>query len=308
MILALINNKGGVGKTTTAVNLAAALAKDGQRVLLIDLDSQGAASLSCGLRRSELNPSAAEMLFQNAPIASVIRKTSMENLDLIPGSNDLADADRLLATADDREIRLRAILESVRGNYDAIIIDCPPSLTVLSSNALIAADAYLVPVPPHYLALGGLASLLEGVNRLCDAGKGDVAELLGFVLTLVDYRNKMTPTMIEALRKNWNQNVFKTEIRVNVKLTEAPQHGKSIFEYASDSTGAKSYRALAKEVKRRFESLFAEAGQAGEGSGARGQGSEECNGPANGNGNGVEEGSQASTTAPAAQSETQPTA
>jgi chromosome partitioning protein len=261
MILALINNKGGVGKTTTAVNLGAALARDGQRVLLIDLDSQGAASLSCGLRRSELRPSVADVLFNNAPIKSVIRASAMPKLDLIPGSNDLADADRILATSQDRETRLRYVIDAIRSNYDAILIDCPPSLSLLSSSALLASDAYLVPVPPHYLALGGLASLLDGVNKLCDSGQGEVAELLGFVMTLVDYRNKTTATMVEALRHNWKDNVFKTEIRVNVKLAEAPQHGKSIFDYASDSTGAKSYKALAKEVQQRFKMLFAASGE-----------------------------------------------
>ena len=261
MILALINNKGGVGKTTTAVNLAAALARDGRRVLLIDLDSQGAASLSCGLSRAELRPSIADVLFGSAPLKTVIRTSAMPMLDLIPGSNDLADADRVLAASQDRETRLRQVIDGVRSNYDSILIDCPPSLSLLSSSALLASDAYLVPVPPHYLALGGLASLLDGVNKLCDSGQGEVAELLGFVMTMVDYRNKTTVTMVDALRKNWKENVFKTEIRVNVKLAEAPQHGKSIFDYASDSTGAKSYKALAKEVMNRFKTLFAASGE-----------------------------------------------
>ena len=134
-----------------------------------------------------------------------------------------------------------------------ILIDCPPSLSALSSNALVAADQYLVPVPPHYLAIGGLASLLDAVNRMCDETDGNVAELMGFVLTLVDYRNRTTSGMVESLRKHWNENVLKTEIRVNVKLTEAPAHGQSIFDYASDSTGAKSYKDLAREIQQRHK-------------------------------------------------------
>lgn len=259
MILALINNKGGVGKTTTAVNLAAALAGSGQRVLLVDLDSQGAASLSCGLRRTELKPSVADVLLHSHPPAQAIRSSAMKNVDLLTGSSELADADLLLAGTPGREIRLREALNCVRTGYDSILIDCPPSMSLLSTNALLAADSYLVPVAPHYLALGGLASLLEAVNRLCDLGHGDVAELLGFLLTMVDYRNKTTTALVDSLRTNWGEHVFTTEIRINVRLSEAPSQGKSIFDYAPSSSGAKAYKSLANEVRQRNAEWFEEA-------------------------------------------------
>jgi chromosome partitioning protein len=258
MILALINNKGGVGKTTTAVNLAAALAESGQRILLIDLDSQGAASLSCGLRRAELKPSMADVLLRSMPAAEAVRSTNMENVDLLTGSGELANADLLLAQAPRREIRLREAIVPIRSNYDSILIDCPPSMSLLSTNALLAADSYIVPVAPHYLALGGLASLLEAINRLVDLGHGEVAELLGFLLTMVDHRNKTTAALVDSLRKSWGDNVFKNEIRINVRLSEAPSQGKSIFEYAPSSAGAKAYKAFAREVRARHAEWFEE--------------------------------------------------
>ena len=258
MILALINNKGGVGKTTTSVNLAAALSASGQKVLLVDLDSQGAASLSCGVPRAELKPSIADVLLHSFPVKDALRQTGIKNVELLSGSGELAAADVTLAQSAGRETRLRDLLHELRPNYDSILIDCPPSMSLLSSNALLAADSYVVPVTPHYLALGGLASLLEAINQLCDRGQGEVAELLGFLLTMVDYRNKSTAALVESLREKWGEHVFKTEIRVNVRLSEAPAQGKSIFDYAPSSAGAKSYKALAKEVLSRYAEWFEE--------------------------------------------------
>jgi chromosome partitioning protein len=254
MILALINNKGGVGKTTTAVNLAAALVKGKQRVLLVDLDSQAAASLSLGLRRPDLSNSIANVLLRGAPPETVIRASTVDGLDLMAGSSDLATADVVMAPMADKELKLRHALEAVYSRYEHIVIDCPPSLSLLAANALLAADGYIVPVVPSYLTLGGLASLVDEVNKLCDRNIGDVAELLGFVLTMVDYRNKSTTQLVESFRANWKDLVLKTEIRVNVKLAEAPAAGKSIFEFAPTSTGAKSYRKLAGEILDRWHS------------------------------------------------------
>ena len=258
MILALINNKGGVAKTTTAVSLAAALVEDNQKVLLVDLDSQAAASLSVGFRRAELKPSSADILLRDEPIRNVIRSTRITGLDLIAGSNELANADVLMSGFPNKEIKLKRALETIRSDYSSIIIDCPPSLSLLSLNALLAAERYLVPVTPHYLTLGGLASLIQEVNRLCERKIGEVAELIGFLLTMVDYRNGTTVKLVEAVRASWQDIIFRTEIRVNVKLSEAPSFGKTIFEHAPGSTGAKAYRQLAQEVKSRWEGVIEE--------------------------------------------------
>jgi chromosome partitioning protein len=253
MILALINNKGGVAKTTTALNVAAALAETGERTLVIDLDSQGAASLSLGLRRSELRPSAADLLMEGKPLHEVVRKTSMANLELITGSNELAGVDVALANAEGREHVLKRALEQASQDYANIIIDCPPSLSLLSVNALMAAEAYVIPVSPHYLTMGGLASIVEEVNRLCDKNIGDVAELLGVVLTMVDYRSRTTAPLVNSLRKHWQEMVFDTEIKMSVKLSEAPASGKTILEFAPNSSAARLYRSLADEIAERYE-------------------------------------------------------
>lgn len=251
MILALINNKGGVAKTTTAVNLSAALASAKRRVLLVDMDSQAAASLSLGLRRAELKPSLADVLLRDEPIRNVIRQTRVEGLDLLPGSNELAGVDVLMSGVSGKETRLRTALEELRDDYFAVIIDCPPSLSLLSINALLAAEYYIVPVTPHFLTLGGLASLVQEVAALRGRGLGPVADLMGFVMTLADYRNGSTQKMIEAIRGSWKELIFRTEIRINVKLAEAPSFGRTIFEHAPGCTGAAAYRQLAQEVLQR---------------------------------------------------------
>ncbi|HYG75568.1 MAG TPA: ParA family protein [Planctomycetota bacterium] len=253
MILALINNKGGVAKTTTAVNLAAAIATQKQRVLLVDLDSQAGASLCMGVRRADLQPSVADLLVRDMPIREVIRKTSLENLDLITGSNELAGSDVAMGRMDLKESRLKRVLDPVRSDYAHIIIDCPPSLSLLSVNALLAADMYLVPVTPQVLTISGMASLIEEVNALCERNIGEVAELMGFLLTMVDYRNRTTGDLVNAMRQNWKDFIFKTEIRINVKLAEAPAQGKTIFDYAPQSTGAASYKQFAREFLQRVK-------------------------------------------------------
>ncbi len=247
MILALINSKGGVAKTTTAVNLGAALAEAGRRVLLCDLDSQASASFSLGVRRADLEPSLADALLDDVPLADLIRPTKVANLELVTGSAALANADLALADVTGREARLAQVLEPIKARYDFILLDCPPSLSLLPINALTAADGFLVPVTPHYLALEGLVNLFETVEKMRANGLGG-GDLLGIVLTQVDYRSKMTGEIAEMIRAHYGAAVLSSEIRLNVKLTEAPSFGQSVLTYAPSSPGANAYRFLAGEV------------------------------------------------------------
>lgn len=249
MVLALVNNKGGVGRTTTAVNLSAGLANRNHQILLVDLDSQGSASLSLGVNRADLKPSSADVLLGGMSIQRAIRPTTIKGLDLLTGSMELANADLVLGDARGREMRLKNALNPIREEYDFIILDCPPSLSLLPINALVAADTYLVPVTPHYLALEGLVNLMEAVERVRQ-GMGTASLQLGLVLTMVDYRNRATREIVDIIRGHYKRQVFKTEIRINVRLAEAPSFGKSIFDYAPSSTGAAAYRRLVTEVLR----------------------------------------------------------
>jgi chromosome partitioning protein len=250
MILAIINNKGGTGKSTTAVNLAAALALKGRQVLLIDLDSQASASLSLGIDRAGFKPSIADAIMDGRGMVGIIRKTGAERLDIITGSADLADADLQLAKIPGRERRLKDAIASIRGAYDFVILDCPPSLGLLAVNSMVAADAFIIPTPPEYLALEGLVGLLEAV-KLIHEGIGDSCRLLGILLTKVDHRRKVTEEIIQVIRRHYGDQVFKTEIGVDVRLIEAPSFGKTIFQYDRGSAGAESYFYLAEEIIRR---------------------------------------------------------
>jgi len=259
MVLALVNNKGGVGKTTTAVNLAAGIAQHEHRVLLVDLDSQGSASLSLGVPKTELAPSTADVLLDEIPIQEAIRATNVEGLDLLTGSMELANADLAWADVKGREARLRNALTSVRDDYDFVLLDCPPSLSLLPINALVGSDAFIVPVVPHYLAMEGLANLMGAVERVRE-GMGAEVPLLGLVLTMVDYRTRATAETVNMIREHFGKDVLKTEIRVNVRLTEAPSFGQCIFQYDNSATGAEAYRQLAAEVLKRT-SKAAKAGR-----------------------------------------------
>lgn len=250
MILALINNKGGTGKTTSAVSLAAALAMKGNKALLVDLDSQGSASLSMGIERATFAPSVADAILEGKPLKPVVRRSAVESLDVVTGSPDLANADLALAAMPGRERRLKDALAPIRADYDFIILDCPPSLSMLSVNAIVASDAFIIPTPPEYLALEGLVGMMDAVQKLHD-GVVDQCRLLGILLTKVDHRRKITDEIIRVIRRHYPDSVFRSEVGVDVRLIEAPSFGKTIFEYDRRSSGAEAYLQLAGEVTRR---------------------------------------------------------
>ena len=251
-IIALVNNKGGVGKTTSAVNLSAGLIAAGKKkVLLVDLDAQGSASLSLGLTRADLLPGSAEVILDGHPIREAIRPTSVKGLDILPGSMALASADLVLSAVAGREVVLKDALTPIRGDYDFTVLDCPPSLGLLTVNALTAADFFIVPVTPDYLSLEGLVNLLDAVERI-KKGIGKAAGLLGILLTLADYRLNVTEEIGQMIRGYYGRLVFKAEIRGNVRLKEAPSFGKTIFDYDNGSAGAEAYRQLTKEVLKRI--------------------------------------------------------
>lgn len=250
MIIACIQSKGGVGKTTSAVNLGHALATQKQKVLLIDLDSQGSASLSLGIPRNKIAPSVADVLLEALPIEEAIRETSVKDLHLVTGSMALANFDVTIANQDRRTERLKDGIKSILPKFDTIILDCPPTMSLLPVNALVACDHYLVPVMPHYLALEGLVNLLDAIERI-KAGIGATGSLLGILLTMVDQRAKITTEISNIIRQQFQSAVFKTEIKVNIKLAEAPSFGKTIFQYDWNSTGSEAYQSLAKEVIQR---------------------------------------------------------
>jgi len=251
--VALVNNKGGVGKTTSAVSLAAGIAALDRKVLLCDLDAQGSASLSLGLTRADLHPGTAEAILDAQPIKEAIRPSGVAGLDILPGSMALASADLALSDVKGREAVLKAALTPIRsGTYDFIILDCPPSLGLLTVNALTAADFFLVPVTPDYLALEGLVNLTEAVARI-STGIGKAADLLGIILTLADARLNVTEEIGTMIRRHYGRLVLKTVIPGNVRLKEAPSFGKTIFDYDAGSAGAEAYRELTKEVLSRLK-------------------------------------------------------
>lgn len=247
MILAFLSKKGGVGKTTSAVSLSAALARMGFRVLLGDLDSQASASLSVGLERADLGRSMSDVLLGDLPAEAAIHVTSTPRLEIIPASADLISADMELGSLRNKELRLATRLAPIAERYDFILLDCPPSLTLLPINALVAAQGIVVPVSPQYLAWAGLENLLDAAARI-SARAGARTRLLGLLLTMVDYRLKAAQENVEALRERYGSKVFNVEIRTNVRLAEAPGAGRPIFEYAPEATGAKAYALLAEEL------------------------------------------------------------
>jgi chromosome partitioning protein len=252
VVIAIVNNKGGVGKTTVAVNLSAALADADRRVLLIDLDSQASASLWCGIHRGHLRPSSASVLLNDFPVAQAVRPTSAQNLDLITGSIELANADLVLSEVKGRELTLKHILKQLEPKYDLIVLDCPPNLSLIGINALMAADALIIPVAPQFLAVEGLNSLLASLDKV-RARLSTKSRILGIVLTMVDHTAKSAMEVRDQVRAQYRDRIFHTEIDMSRSLADAPASAQTIFQFAPRSRAADCFRRLAGEVLERAQ-------------------------------------------------------
>ncbi|PFD98984.1 ParA family protein [Bacillus cereus] len=246
-IIAIANQKGGVGKTTTSVNLGAGLAQVGKKVLLIDIDAQGNATTGVGIEKSELDQCIYNVLVEDAEVQEVIQKTATENLDVLPATIQLAGAEIELVPTISREVRLQRALQPIRNEYDYIIIDCPPSLGLLTINALTAADSVIIPVQCEYYALEGLSQLLNTV-RLVQKHLNKNLAIQGVLLTMLDARTNLGIQVIDEVKKYFRDKVYRSIIPRNVRLSEAPSHGKPIMQYDAKSRGAEVYIDLAEEV------------------------------------------------------------
>lgn len=251
-IIAVANQKGGVGKTTTAINLAASLAASKRRVLLIDLDPQGNATMGAGVDKYALSHSIVELLLNETTLDQVLQKNDVAQFHILPANGDLTVASVALLDHPEKEQRLKNIISPIAHDYDYIVIDCPPTLNMLTLNALTAATDVLIPMQCEYFSLEGLTSLIETIEQI-QSSINPTLNLHGIVRTMYDSRNRLTGDINKQLQEHFGDTLYRTVIPRNVRLAEAPSFGQPILQYDRQSTGAASYMALAGEMIRRLE-------------------------------------------------------
>jgi len=247
-IISITNQKGGVGKTTTSINLSSCLAELNKKILLVDIDPQGNATSGVGINKNDVEHTVYDVIIGDASIEESIMETPVENLFILPSNIELSGAEIDLISEDGREYVLKTALDKVKDQYDYVIIDCPPSLNLLTVNALTSSTSVLIPIQCEYYALEGLSQLIYTINLVKERGLNSNLYIEGVVFTMYDARTNLSLEVVENVKNNLQQNVYKTIIPRNIKLAEAPSYGQPINLYDTKSSGAESYRLLAKEV------------------------------------------------------------